>query len=48
MEMRPLTVMIGANGVGKTSVLEVFGLLASAAQGKLKDTISKFGGIEDI
>ncbi|RKZ48348.1 MAG: ABC transporter ATP-binding protein [Candidatus Parabeggiatoa sp. nov. 2] len=48
MEMRPLTVMIGANGVGKTSVLEVFDLLASAAQGKLKNILSKFGGIEDI
>jgi predicted ATPase len=48
MEMRPLTVMIGANGVGKTSVLEVFSLLSASAQGKLKNIISQFGGIVDI
>jgi predicted ATPase len=48
MKMRPLMVMIGANGVGKTSVLDVFSLLTSAAQGKLKNILSQFGGIEDI
>jgi predicted ATPase len=48
MEMRPLTVMIGANGVGKTSVLEVFSLLCASAQGQLKEILSKFGGIQDI
>lgn len=29
IEMRPLTVMIGANSVGKTSLLEIFLLLAA-------------------
>ncbi len=29
-ELRPLTVMIGANGVGKTSLLEVFSILAAS------------------
>jgi predicted ATPase len=48
MEMRPLTVMIGANGVGKTSVLEVFSLLSASAKGQLKNSLSKFGGIQDI
>ncbi|MDM8561766.1 AAA family ATPase [Candidatus Marithioploca araucensis] len=48
MKMRPLMVMIGANGVGKTSVLDVFSLLTSAAQGKLKNILSQFGGINDI
>jgi len=48
MEMRPLTVMIGANGVGKTSVLEVFSLLSASAQGRLKNILSQFGGIQDI
>jgi len=48
MEMRPLTVMIGANGVGKTSVLEVFSLLSASAKGQLKNILSKFGGISDI
>ena len=48
MEMRPLTVMIGANGVGKTSVLEVFSLLSASAKGQLKKLLSQFGGIQDI
>jgi len=48
MEMRPLTVMIGANGVGKSSILEVFSLLSASAQGKLKNILSQFGGIQDI
>jgi len=48
MKIRPLTVMIGANGVGKTSVLEIFSLLSASAQGKLKHILSQFGGIQDI
>lgn len=48
IEMRPLNVMIGPNGVGKTSILEVFSLLASSAKGKLRETISNSGGIQDI
>ncbi len=48
MEMRPLTVMIGANGVGKTSFLEIFSLLAASARGKLKNAISKLGGFQAL
>ncbi len=48
MEMRPLTVMIGANGVGKSSFLEVFSLLAASAKGELKNTISKLGGFQTL
>ncbi|MDM8551449.1 AAA family ATPase [Desulfobacterales bacterium HSG2] len=48
MEMRPLSVMIGANGVGKTSLLEVFSLLAASADGKLRETLSRSGGLQDI
>lgn len=33
INMRPLTVMIGANGVGKTFLLEIFLLLAASAKG---------------
>lgn len=39
LEMRELTVMIGANGVGKTSFLDVFSLLAASANGQLLETI---------
>lgn len=46
--MRPLTVMIGANGVGKTSFLEIFSLLAASAKGQLQSRISELGGLSDI
>lgn len=47
-ELRPLTVMIGANGVGKSSILEVFDLLAASAGGKLNARISEFGGLNAL
>ncbi len=45
MELRPLCVLIGANGSGKTSLLDVFSLLAASASGNLKNRISEMGGI---
>lgn len=38
--LRPLSVMIGANGTGKTSVLDVLSLLANSAQGKLSEAMT--------
>ena len=46
LEMRELTVLIGANGVGKTSLLDVFSLLAASAKGELLDRIG--GRLESI
>jgi len=46
--LRPINVLIGANGVGKTSILEVLWLLAKAADGKLQSTLSALGGMESI
>ncbi|MEK8017867.1 MAG: AAA family ATPase [Candidatus Parabeggiatoa sp.] len=46
--IKPLTVMIGANGVGKTAFLEVFSLLAASAKGQLAEKLSDLGGISDI
>jgi predicted ATPase len=48
VQMRPLTVMIGANGVGKTAFLEVFSLLAASANGQLDSRISELGGMSEI
>lgn len=48
VEMRPLTVIIGANGVGKTSFLETFSLLAESAKGQLQSKLSELGGLSDI
>lgn len=46
--LKPLTVMIGANGVGKTAFLEVFSLLAASAKGQLASQISDLGNMNDI
>jgi predicted ATPase len=46
--LRPLSVMIGANGTGKTSVLNVLSLLANSAQGKLSEAITDLSGLTSI
>ncbi|MDX2044067.1 MAG: AAA family ATPase [Acidobacteriota bacterium] len=46
LKMRNLTVMIGANGVGKTSFLDVFSLLAASAKGQLTERIG--GSLESM
>jgi predicted ATPase len=45
LELRPLNVIIGANGSGKTSLLDVFSLLAASASGGLSAKLSELGGI---
>jgi predicted ATPase len=47
-ELRPLTVMIGANGVGKTSVLDAVSLLSQAARGGLNAAIGEHSGLSAI
>jgi predicted ATPase len=48
LSLRPLSVMIGANGTGKTSVLDVLSLLASSAQARLGSSISELGGLANV
>ena len=48
LDMRPLMVLIGANGVGKTSLLNAFSLLSASANGKLSETLSRLGGISSL
>ncbi|OGW28204.1 MAG: ABC transporter ATP-binding protein [Nitrospinae bacterium RIFCSPLOWO2_12_FULL_47_7] len=48
LELRNLCVLIGANGSGKTSFLDVFNLLAASAEGRLNNAISSFGGFSSI
>src|SRR2546422_8878826 len=48
LELRDLCVLIGANGVGKTSLLDIFGLLAASAEGRLGERISELGGLSSI
>lgn len=46
LSLRPLTVMIGPNGSGKTALIEVFELLRDAAQENLSAGIEKRGGLD--
>jgi predicted ATPase len=48
LELRNLCVLIGANGAGKTSLLDIFGLLAASAEGRLGERISELGGLSSI
>lgn len=46
LKLRSLNVMIGANGCGKTSLLDVFSLLAASAAGGLKSSLKDMGGVD--
>jgi predicted ATPase len=46
LELKALNVMIGANGSGKTSLLEAFSLLAASASGSLTQILQEMGGAE--
>lgn len=48
LPVRPFMVLIGANGVGKTSFLDALSLLSASASGNLNDILSKFGGITSL
>lgn len=48
LTLRPLSVIIGANGSGKTSVLDVLSLLASSADGKLSSSLSELSGLASL
>lgn len=48
LPVRPFMVLIGANGVGKSSLLDAFSLLSASASGKLNETMSQFGGITSL
>ncbi len=48
VELRPLTVLIGANGVGKSSFLDALSLLASSARGNLNSVISDMSGLSSM
>ena len=48
IDMNDLTVLIGPNSAGKSTILEVLDFLARCASGKLEDAVVAHGGIESI
>ena len=48
LPVRPFMVLVGANGVGKTSMLDAFTLLSASASGNLNSVLSQFGGIANL
>jgi predicted ATPase len=48
LEMSPLTVVVGANGTGKTNLYQALQLLASAAQGTLAQSLAAQGGLPSV
>jgi predicted ATPase len=48
LPVRPFMVLIGANGVGKSSFLDAFSLLSASASGNMNAILSQFGGIASI
>ena len=48
LEMRPFMVLVGANGVGKTTFLDALSFLSASASGTLNCTLSQWGGISNV
>ena len=48
LPIRPFMVLIGANGVGKTSFLDAYSLLSASAAGGLNSKLSPFGGVSSV
>lgn len=45
LPLQPLNVLVGPNGCGKTTLLDVFRLLSASANGELAETLSEMGGV---
>ena len=48
LELRPLNVLIGANGAGKSNLVSFFRLMREIASGRLRDSVTKSGGADSI
>jgi predicted ATPase len=48
IQLRPVCVMIGANGSGKTSMLELISLLAASGAARMADWFTRMGGMETV
>lgn len=48
LELRPVNVLIGANGSGKSNFLGVFEFLAAIGDGRLHDYVARAGGADKV
>ena len=48
IEMKPMMVLIGPNGVGKTSFLDAMTLLSTSANGMMNMVLNRFGGVSNL
>ncbi len=48
LELRPINVLIGANGSGKSNFIEVFSFLHAIRDGRLQDYVARAGGAERL
>ncbi len=48
IDVRPLMVLIGANSVGKSSILEAVSLLTASASGDMNKKLNSLGGLVDV
>jgi predicted ATPase len=48
LQIKPFMVLVGANGVGKTSLLDALSLLSASAEGRLKRALSELGGAVSV
>jgi predicted ATPase len=48
LELRPVNVVIGANGSGKSNFLGAFAFLRAIGDGRLREYVTKTGGAEKV
>src|SRR5262245_39211711 len=48
LALRPINVLIGANGSGKSNFIGAFSFLHAIREGRLRDYVRKAGGAEQI
>jgi predicted ATPase len=48
LELRPINVIIGANGSGKSNFIEVFSFLHEVREARLQDYVRRAGGAEQV
>jgi predicted ATPase len=48
LAVKPFMAILGANGAGKSSLLNAFSLLSASASGRLNETLSQLGGVSSL